>query len=37
MKSLFATALFAITLIISAQVRIVDRPLPLDGDPDARR
>ena len=33
MKSLFTTALFVAALAVSAQVKIVRSPLPMDGDP----
>ncbi|MBR4666389.1 MAG: hypothetical protein IKO93_21155, partial [Lentisphaeria bacterium] len=35
MKPHFASALFAAVLSLSAQVRIINAPLPLSGDPDA--
>ena len=35
MKPHFAIALFAAVLSLSAQVRIINTPLPLSGDPDA--
>ena len=34
MRSLFAIGVFVAVLSLSAQVRIVDRPLPLNGGPD---